>query len=138
MASCTSMQKRDADAALQVGHVEINHACLPLQRLRCGNQRSRHHLPVRFAVSTRSTSYFVRWAAGYPYDSSRGKVAQSVTPQRLEYMLQRCVWMRSTANTSPTSWLSVLSGVPNIARRCWLVRSPRSLPQRASPTRIAS
>lgn len=76
-----------------------------------------------------TTEVFMRWAAGYPYDSSRGKAAQSVTPQRLEDTVHRRLWMRSTANTSPTSWLSVLSGVPNIARRFWLVRSPRSLPQ---------
>ena len=37
-----------------------------------------------------------------------------------------CVWMRSTANTSPTSWLTVLSGVPHSASRFSLVRSPRS------------
>jgi hypothetical protein len=42
-------------------------------------------------------------AAGYPYDSSRGKAARPGTSQELEHMLYCCVWMHNMPNMLPTS-----------------------------------
>jgi hypothetical protein len=59
-------------------------------------------------------------AAGYPYESSRGKAARSGTSQEVEHMLYRCVWMHSTPTTSRINWPITLSGAPRIGKRFWL------------------
>jgi hypothetical protein len=70
--------------------------------------RTLHHLAVQG-----SRKQFHERAAGYPYDSSRGKAARRGSSRELERMLKYGVWMHSTPNTSRINWLTILSGALN-------------------------